>query len=86
MPKKSVRNAQKQKAKREEMPVSGPWIGMRTGLIIMAIVSLGMAVLTAIQAIPQKGTLQGILWGLFFGGLIWVIFFGFYFFNRWLRR
>ncbi len=86
MPKKSVKNAQKRKAKQEESPLNGPWIGMRTGIIIIAITSIGMAVLTAIQAIPSKGTVQGILWGLLFGGLIWIIFFGFLLFNRWLRR
>lgn len=59
-----------------------PWISMRTGLIIITITSIGMAVLTAMQTIPTKGTVQGILWGLLFGALIWAIFWGFYFFRR----
>lgn len=65
---------------------SGPWISMRTGLRVIAMTSIAMAILTAYQAIPQKGWLEGILWGLLFGGLIWVVFLGFYFFNRLLNR
>jgi len=63
-----------------------PWISMRSGTIIIVFTSIGMAVLTAIQVIPIKGWLEGILWGLLFGGLIWVIFFGMIFINRFLKR
>lgn len=63
-----------------------PWIPMRNGVIIITITSIGMAVLTAIQVIPIKGWLEGILWGLLFGGLIWTIFFGMIFINRFLKR
>ena len=59
---------------------------MRNGTIIITFTSIGMAVLTAIQVIPVKGWLEGILWGLLFGGLIWVIFFGMIFINRFLKR
>jgi hypothetical protein len=62
-----------------------PWIRMKTGLIIIAITSIGMFVLTAWQSIPVKGFLPGILDGLLFGGLIWVIFLGLVFFNRFIR-
>jgi hypothetical protein len=44
-----------------------------------------MAVLTAWQAIPTKGVVDGILLGILFGGLIWVVFFGFILFNRLIR-
>jgi Na+-transporting NADH:ubiquinone oxidoreductase subunit NqrD len=63
-----------------------PWISMRSGIIIISIVSIGMAVLTAIQAIPIKGWVGGILWGVGFGSLIWALFFGMIFINRILRR
>lgn len=59
---------------------------MPTGLRIVAVASLGMAVLTAWEVVPQKGWLEGILWGLLFGALIWIIFFGMLYFNRWIRR
>jgi uncharacterized membrane protein len=63
-----------------------PWISMRSGTVIITFTSIGMAVLTASQVIPIKGWLEGILWGLLFGGLIWVIFFGMIFINRFLKR
>lgn len=59
---------------------------MRTGIIIIAVASVAMAVLTAWQSIPELGWLEGSLWGLFFGGLIWAIFFGNILINRLLRR
>ncbi len=67
-------------------PLNAPWISMRSGLIMVAIASLVMAVLTAWQAIPLKGLWSGIAWGLLFGGLIWVIFLGNLLLNRLLRR
>jgi len=59
---------------------------MRSGLIIIAITSVAMAVLTAWQVIPLKGWVEGILWGLLFGALIWAIFFGNILINRFLRK
>ena len=76
---------QKKKNAKQELP-TGPWIKMRTGLIIIAITSVFMAVLTAWQAIAIKGLWEGILWGLLFGIFIWVIFLGLLLFNRFLRR
>jgi len=65
---------------------NNPWISMRSGLIIITITSLGMAVLTAMQVVPVKGWLEGVLWGLAYGGMIWIIFFGMIFVNRFLKR
>lgn len=59
---------------------------MRTGLIVMTVTSLAMTALTAWQVIPQRGWLEGLLWGLLFGGLVWAIFFGNLLINRLLRR
>lgn len=59
---------------------------MRRGLTIMTITSIAMAVLTAWQVIPSKGWLEGILWGLLFGGFVWAIFFGNILINKFLRR
>lgn len=59
---------------------------MRRGLIIMTITSIAMAILTASQVIPSRGWLEGILWGLLFGGFIWLIFFGNILINKFLRR
>mgnify|MGYP001767182110 CR=1 FL=1 len=75
---------------KEELPdlasLNQPWIPMRTGLILVGIASVLMAVLTAWQVIPQRGWLEGILWGLLFGALIWGIFFGNILLNKFLRR
>ena len=80
----------KNKPKRNEQDIqkalNQPWISMRSGVKIIAITSLGMTVLTAWQAIPSKGWLEGILWGLLFGALIWAVFFGNILINRFLRR
>ena len=61
-----------------------PWIQMRTGLIVITIVSIGMAVFMGLPAYQAMG-LEGILWGLGFGVAIWVIFFGALLFNRFFR-
>jgi sterol desaturase/sphingolipid hydroxylase (fatty acid hydroxylase superfamily) len=65
---------------------SQAWISMRTALILMAIVSLGMAVLTAYNTIPSVGVWEGILWGLAFGGSLWLIFLVALLFHRFMRR
>lgn len=76
----------KPEKKKEGKSLSQPWIPMRRGLIIIAITSVVMAVLTAWQVIPSRGWLEGILWGLLFGAFIWAIFFGNILINRFLRK
>lgn len=66
----------------EQIPLDTPWISMRNGIIVISIASIAMAVLTAWEVIPVKGVIQGLLYGIFFGGLIWMIFLGFTFFRR----
>jgi uncharacterized membrane protein len=65
---------------------SEPWIPMRNGIIIISFTSVGMTVLTALQAIPSKGWVEGLLWSLLFGALIWAVFFGLILVNRFLKR
>ncbi len=81
-----AKNTKKPKKQEEQNPENQPWISMRTGLIINAIASIAMAVLTAWQVIPSRGWVEGILWGLLFGALIWAIFFGNILINRLLRK
>ena len=78
--------AKKTDAKEKSKPSSKAWISMRTGVGLITVISIGMAVLTAWEAIPQKGWVEGILWGLLFGVLIWAVFFGMIAFNRFIRR
>ncbi len=73
---------QEKKPAREQTPLNKPWIPMRSGIIVIAITSIAMAALTAWEAIPVKGVTEGILYGIFFGGLIWIIFLGFILFRR----
>ena len=70
------------KKQEEEIPLTKPWVSLRGGIIIMAITSLVLVVVVASQVIPSTGWLEGIGWGLLFGGFIWVIFFG----NLWITK
>jgi len=74
------------KSKPPDSSGTKPWIQMRMGVILISITSVGMMVLTAIQTVPAKGWVEGLLWGVFFGLLIWAIFFGMILINRFLRR
>ena len=71
-----AKNKKDKKQTEDLSSLNQPWISMRSGIIIIAIASVAMAVLTAWQVIPSQGWLEGILWGLLFGGLVWAIFFG----------
>jgi len=87
MANKKGKNVSKAKNKQDTTPnLNQPWLSMRSGIIIIAITSIAMAVLTAVQSVPSVGLVEGILWGLLFGGMIWVIFFGFYYLRRFLGR
>jgi hypothetical protein len=63
-----------------------PWLSMQSGLIIVGIVSIGLAIWTTQQALLVKEPLEAVLWGLAFGGSIWLVYFGSYLFNRLIRR
>ena len=83
---KKKKNRQKPKEQEFEKSMSQPWISMRSGVQIITITSIAMAVLTAWQVVPSKGWLEGILWGLLFGALVWAVFFGNILITRFLRR
>ena len=74
------------KKQKKETDLSEPWISMKSGVAIISITSVLMAIMTAIEAIPTKGWIEGILWSLLFGLLIWAIFFVIIFFNKLLKR
>ncbi len=80
-------NSGGQKPKNQQQDLTSPWISMRTGVRVIAVVSIVMAVLTAIQAYQlDKSLLESIFWGVVFGGLIWAVFYGYIWFNRFIRR
>lgn len=72
------------KSKKSKDDPYSPWIQMRTGLIVITIVSIGMAIFMGWPAYQALGV-EGILWGLGFGVAIWIIFFGALYFNRLFR-
>ena len=83
---KNKQNKQKAEERDIGKSLSQPWITMKTGLRIITVTSIAMAVLTAWQVVPSKGWVEGILWGLLFGALIWAVFFGNILITRFLRR
>ena len=83
---KKARKKAEQSAHNEKKSLSDPWISMRSGLIVMGIVSIGLAAWTAYQVSGSRPVMESILWGAVFGGSLWLVFFGFILFNRWLRR
>lgn len=88
MSKQSKKSSEKEKPKGTDLSSqpAGAWMSMRTGLILITIVSVGMVVLTAIQSVPAVGWLEGILWGVLFGGSLWIIFLGFLLYGRLFRK
>jgi hypothetical protein len=80
------KNAKKPKAPKEERGLNQPSISKRTALIILAIISAAIAVLTAWQLIPSKGWVEGILWGSLYGALVWAMFFGNILIKGFLRK
>lgn len=80
---KKIPRSEKEAESRQDQ--NQAWISMRTGLIVVTLVSIGMAVLTAWMTIPALGWGEGLLWSLGFGGAVWLVFVGFYFFNRFVR-
>lgn len=79
MPKKEKKAKRAQEARREA------WIPMRTGLIVVTLMSVAMAALTAYTVIPAFGWGEGLLWSLGSGGAVWLVFVGFFLFNRFVR-
>ena len=52
-----------------------PWIPWNTGLKLMTVVSIALAVWVGWQVIATENDIgKGILWGLIFGGSIWLVF------------
>jgi hypothetical protein len=80
------KNAKKPKTPDEEKGLKQPSISKRTALIILAIISAAIAVLTAWQLIPSKGWAEGILWGLLYGALVWAMFFANIMIKGFLRK
>ena len=78
---------QQEQEKREfQAELSKSWLSMRTGIIIMVIVSIAFAGFVAWNYVESAGIFKAILIGLMFAGILWAIFIGNFYFNRFLRR
>ncbi|MBN1149019.1 MAG: hypothetical protein JXA78_17305 [Anaerolineales bacterium] len=86
MAKKMNKTPKKEKKVQAQQNLSDPWISMRTGLILVTVISIGMAILTAWTTIPAIGWGEGLLWAVGFGVAVWLVFIGFFLFNRLVRR
>lgn len=85
--KKTTPQADQPAPKKKNANQSGQgWISMRTGMIAISIVSLGMFAWTAYQFIPALGIWEGILWAIIAGGSLWLIFLVMLLFHRFMRR
>jgi fructose-specific phosphotransferase system IIC component len=81
------KTADKELQKKEfEAELSKSWLSMRTGLIIMGLVSLAFAGFVAWNYVESAGLFKAILIGLLFAAILWAIFIGNFYFNRFLRR
>jgi hypothetical protein len=86
-----VKPSQKAKDKKlqaaSDPMVMKPWIAMRTGVIVIAIVSIGLSMNTGYQAYLQGRSIpDAIMLGFLFGGSIWMVFLAAFLFHRLVRR
>ena len=66
--------------------VPQPWIPFKTGVIVVGVVSILLAIWTIITSNPELPLIERILWGVVFGGSIWPVFLFFLLINRLLRK
>lgn len=83
--KAAPQSSKPRKESAEPRPAAAPWISMKTGLRVITVASIIMAVLTAWQSIPTVGWGKGILWGVIFGAMLWAVFGLMQLFYRWMR-
>ena len=88
MSKRSSKNRKKKSKPKVNMSTPSPegaWLPSRTGLIILAVVSLALAVWVTVQGMKVGDFGQSVLYGLGFGASIWVVFGLVFFVNKVLR-
>jgi formate/nitrite transporter FocA (FNT family) len=86
MAKKVSKAAKKEKKIQNQQYLGYNWISMRTGLIVVTVISVGLTILIAKTTVPAIGWGEGLLWAIGFGVGIWVVFIGYYLFNRLVRN
>lgn len=86
MPKKSKKKQKKKNSGTAVSSANGPWLGQRTGLIVILVVSLGFGAFMAWNLAPVEGWGSAILWGLGTAVSIWAVFALAVSFNKFVRR
>ena len=77
MSSKNKKSKAKQKEELNWDELRKPWIKKKTGFIVITIVSIALAILTAVQIVMGSGDWgNAIMWGLIFGAMVWLVFFG----------
>jgi hypothetical protein len=62
-----------------------PWISGRTGVLIIAVLSVAMAIFMGINIYKMGGIGPAILWGLGSAVVVWILFGALYLFNLLFR-
>jgi hypothetical protein len=84
--KKNITQAEQPAPNQEKAkPSDQGWISIRTGIIVIGVMSLAMTVWTGSTTIPALGFWEGLLWALITGGSLWLIFLIGLLFHRFLR-
>jgi hypothetical protein len=83
---KKTKEQQEQEEREFKAALSKSWLSMRTGIIIMALVSIAFAGFVAWNYIESAGLFKAILIGLMFAAILWAIFIGNFYLNKFLRR
>jgi polyferredoxin len=71
---------------KKEMKIGEPWIQMNTGMKVIAILSIVMAIYITWNLTPSEGFWMALVWGVGFGASLWAIFLGGLLINKIFRR
>lgn len=82
---KKRKKKRKRSNKNQWAPGTEPWLGKKTGLIIIGLVSLALATFIIWTMSPALGLGMAIIWGLGFGIAMWGVFALALGFNKWIR-
>ena len=73
------------RSSKSDQPIDAPWISRSTGLIVIGVVSVLLAVYTGWQIYPAGGLVTAIEWGLGSAAALWLVFGLSYLFNTLIR-
>ena len=81
---KNTKSVKKEDVNLEEL--RKPWLQKKTGILVIAVLSIAVTILVAVQIIMGSGDWgRGLLWGFIYGGSIWLVFYGMNWFHSLFR-